>query len=175
MNSSSDRRLTRKSMFRLVRLSAFVLLGIAAASISRAQSSCPQEIKTVSTCPSGCRVNTLGVLNQEKVGQPCYANDGVQVDCPYECSGEYVYTASVNGNFCMGSDGCESGDIRRSARLLRDGLFAKVYAPDCNGDMRVLLTNSPYVRKVSAKVPSATKPMPIPASKVASSAGRGKA
>ncbi len=100
---------------------------------------CPEPVNTVSTCPSGCHVNTKGVLNQDVINRPCYANQGGELACPPPFAGETVFTATQNGVCVSLINGCESGQIRAGKQLIHEGRFAKVYAPDCNGTMTVLV------------------------------------
>ena len=109
------------------------------ASVSNAQIvACPEYVPTISTCPSGCHVNTAGVANGQTLHSPCYVNNGDTKPCPSPCNGEYVFTAVPYG-VCLGLDGCESGLMQRGRQLIHEGEFMKVYAPDCRGDMRVLI------------------------------------
>ncbi|MGI0084592.1 MAG: hypothetical protein ACREBQ_05875 [Nitrososphaerales archaeon] len=137
---------------------SFVFIGMVAVATTNAQTfSCPEGVKTVSICPSGCRVNTTGVENLPFGAQACYANNGETIPCYGTCEGEYVYTASYNG-ICEGEDGCNAGLIKISKQLIRDGRFAKVYTLDCQGNIRILTALSIVNNEIPTK---ATIPAPI--------------
>jgi hypothetical protein len=117
-----------------------VLFLISTPQIARADgSSCLDIGYAIALCPSGCQVR-ITVFWNSPTGIFCYANNGATINCPPACAGEYVYTASPNGQCVDGY--CEWGDLPDAIKVLRESQFAKMYIPDCRGEMRVLLANS---------------------------------
>lgn len=92
-------------------------------------------------CAGGCTVPVTIFWNDCPNGQNCYKNQGDTKECPSPCDGEFVYTATVAGICVTGSFNNLCDWWVRYFPILEKNHIPRLYAIDCNGDLRQLLVS----------------------------------
>lgn len=141
---------------------AFLLLSVLLVPADNAGAQgCQETGYSTARCASGCSVQ-VRIFWNSPVGYECYKYQGDTVPCPSPCDGEYVFTATQAGTCDEHYNKCiwwvrYVATLKSSSEL---PLSAKIYFPDCEGNMQVWLEDSTFVRHGETRDKTMSGPQP---------------